>query len=125
MRSKNGRELAFPLLVTIGSMNRIRMGVLIQEQLRRMGIRVDLEQMETRTLDAKRTNHTFDAVLGAWVMGASPDGTRAAWTTAGMGNNGVNYGSYSNPTFDAAGQRARVGSGPRAREIHRRLSNDQ
>ena len=100
MRSKSGRELAFPLLVTIGLVNRIRMGVLIQEQLRRMGIRVDLEQLETRTLDTRRATHTFDATLGAWVMGASPDGIRAIWTTAGIGKDGVNYGSYSNRAFD-------------------------
>lgn len=100
-RSKNGRELAFALLVPTASMNRIRMGVLLQEQLRRMGIRVDLEQLESSTVDAKRSTHAFDAVLGAWVMGASPDGTREAWTTAGLGKDGVNYGSYSNRAFDA------------------------
>ena len=101
MRSKNGRELAFALLVPTASMNRIRMGVLLQGQLRRMGIRVDIEQLESSTVDAKRSSHAFDATLGAWAMGASPDGTREAWTTAGIGKNGVNYGSYSNSLFDA------------------------
>jgi peptide/nickel transport system substrate-binding protein len=100
MRSKNGREMAFPLLVTIGSLNRIRMGVLVQEQLRRVGIRVDLEQVESSTFDTKRATHSFDAAVGAWVLGASVDGTRAAWTSAGIGKEGVNYGSYSNPAFD-------------------------
>jgi peptide/nickel transport system substrate-binding protein len=116
MRSKNGRELAFPLLVTLGSMSRVRMGVLIQEQLRRVGIRVTLDQMEGRTLDAKRTTHTFDAVLGMWIMGASPDGTRAAWTTAGMGKDGVNYGSYSNHTFDVQLDSALASDPAHARE---------
>jgi peptide/nickel transport system substrate-binding protein len=100
MRSKNGSELAFPLLVTTSSMNRIRMGVLIQEQLRRMGVRVRLEQLESSTVDAKQSTHAFDAVLGVWIMGASPDGTRQAWTSAGLGKEGVNYGSYSNRAFD-------------------------
>ena len=34
-------------------------------------------------------------------MGSSPDGIRGAWTSSGIGKNGVNYGSYSNPRFDA------------------------
>jgi peptide/nickel transport system substrate-binding protein len=101
MRWKDGRELAFSLLVPTASLNRIRMGVLIQEQLRRMGIRVNIEQLESSTLDGKRSSHAFDAALGAWVMGASPDGTREAWSSAGMGEEGVNYGSYSNRAFDA------------------------
>ena len=116
MRSKNGRELAFPLLVTIGSMNRIRMGVLIQEQLRRMGIRVDLEQLENHALDARRASHAFDAAVGAWVMGASPDGTRAAWTTAGIGKDGVNYSSYSNRAFDSQLDSALASDPAHARE---------
>jgi peptide/nickel transport system substrate-binding protein len=116
MRSKNGRELDFTLLVPSSSINRIRMGVLIQEQLRRMGIRIDLEQLESRTFDARQSTHAFDAALGTWIMGASPDGTRAAWTTAGMGKDGVNYGSYSNPTFDAQLDSALASDSAHARE---------
>jgi peptide/nickel transport system substrate-binding protein len=100
MRSRNGRDLAFRLLVASNSLNRIRMGVLIQEQLHRMGIKVDLEQLEVQTFEDKRSSHAFDAAVGSWTMGSSPDGTRAGWTTAGMGKDGVNYGSYSNRTFD-------------------------
>lgn len=116
MRSKNGRDLAFPLLVPSFSMNRIRMGVLIQEQLRRVGVRVDLEQLETRTFYARASTHAFDAALGSWTMGASPDGTRAAWTTAGMGKDGVNYGSYSNHTFDVQLDSALASDPARARQ---------
>jgi len=101
MRWKNGRELAFSLLVPSTSLNRIRMGVLLQEQLRRNGIRVTIDQVESSTVDEKRASHAFDAALGAWVMGASPDGTREAWTSAGIGREGVNYGTYSNREFDA------------------------
>lgn len=116
MRSRNGRDLAFALLVPTSSMNRIRIGVLMQEQLRRMGIRVDLEQVTSATLDAKRAAHAFDAALGGWAMGASPDGTRAAWTSSGMGKDGINYGSYSNRAFDAQLDSALRAEPARARE---------
>ncbi|MDP9201788.1 MAG: peptide ABC transporter substrate-binding protein [Gemmatimonadota bacterium] len=101
MREKNGEKLAFTLIIPTSSMNRIRMGPLLQEQLRRMGIRVQLEQLESSTEVDREARGTFDAALGGWVMGSSPDGTRGAWSTSGIGKNGVNYGSYSNPTFDA------------------------
>jgi len=116
MRSKNGRDLAFRVLVASNSLNRIRMGVLIQEQLRRMGVRIDLEQLETRTFDVRRSTHAFDAALASWTMGSSPDGTRAGWTTAGIGEDGVNYGSYSNRTFDSQLDSALASDPSHARE---------
>jgi peptide/nickel transport system substrate-binding protein len=100
-RAKNGRDLAFSLIIPTSSMNRIRMGPLLQEQLRRMGIRVELEQLETSTEGDREAQGAFDAALSSWTMGSSPDGMRDAWTTHGIGKNGVNYSSYSNPGFDA------------------------
>jgi peptide/nickel transport system substrate-binding protein len=101
IRVKRGKELAFTVIAPSVSMNRLRMGVLIQEQLRRMGIRVQLEQLESATHTDREARGAFDTSLGAWTMGSSPDGIRGAWTTSGVGVNGVNFGSYSNPRFDA------------------------
>jgi peptide/nickel transport system substrate-binding protein len=101
LRARNGRELAFSIILPTSSMNRIRMGLLLQEQLRRMGVRVQLEQLESSTEGDREARGTFDAALGSWTMPSSPDGMRDAWTTHGIGKQGVNYGSYSNPRFDA------------------------
>ena len=101
MRAKKNRDLAFTLVVPASSLNRIRMGPLIQEQLRRMGIRVHLEQLDGATQADREVRGAFDASLDAWIMGSSPDGTKGAWTSSGIGKNGVNYGSYANSTFDA------------------------
>ncbi len=101
IRTKNGRELAFNLIVPTSSMNRMRMAVLLQAQLHSMGIGVDIEQMEGSAFMAREDSRNFDAALGNWHLGASPDGTRQAWSTAGMSKDGMNFGSYENPTFDA------------------------
>ena len=77
------------------------MGPLIQEQLRRMGFQVQLEQLERNTETDRESKGAFDAALGGWTMASSPDGIKGAWTSQGIGNHGVNYGSYSNPRFDA------------------------
>ncbi len=101
IRAKKGRELAFTLIIPTSSLTRIRMGPLLQEQLRRMGMRVQLEQLESSTEGAREAHGAFDAALGGWIMPSSPDGMRDVWGTQGIGKNGVNYGSYSNPRFDA------------------------
>jgi ABC-type transport system substrate-binding protein len=92
------------------------MGPLIQEQLRRMGIRVQLEQLEASTVGDRETRGAFDATLGSWSMPSSPDGMREAWGSSGIGKNGVNYGSYSNPRFDALLDSALAAGPARARE---------
>lgn len=101
MRAKNGRDLGFTLIIPSSSLTRIRMGPLIQEQLRRMGVQVELEQLEASTAGDREARGAFDASLGAWVMPSHQDGMRDAWGSSGIGKNGVNYGSYSNPRFDA------------------------
>ncbi|MFL5630465.1 MAG: ABC transporter substrate-binding protein, partial [Gemmatimonadaceae bacterium] len=101
IRARKGRELAFSLLVPTSSNNRVRMSVILQEQLRRMGIGVRLERLESATQAAREVKGAFDAALDGLIMGSSPDGIRGAWTSSGIGRNGVNYGGYSNPRFDA------------------------
>jgi peptide/nickel transport system substrate-binding protein len=101
IRTKNGRELLINLLVPTSSKNRKRLAVLLQEQLRSMGIRVNIEQMDNSAFMARQQARSFDAVLASWHLGASPDGTRLAWSSAGSGKEGLNYGSYKNPAFDA------------------------
>src|SRR2546423_6343320 len=99
VRARNGRRLEFSILVPTISLNRMRAGVVLQDQLRRAGIRVNLEQLDLSTETSREQTGAFDASLGQWLMGASPDGTRDAWGTGGFVPNGVNYGRYTNPAF--------------------------
>jgi peptide/nickel transport system substrate-binding protein len=115
-RTKNGRALAFNLLVPTSSMNRMRLSVLLQAQLRSMGIRVEIEQMDNSAFQARQQAHSFDAALASWHMSASPDGTRQAWSSAAVGKDGVNYGSYENPAFDTQLDSALLSDGEHARE---------
>ena len=46
-------------------------------------------------------SRAFDAVFGQWHVEASPGSVRQTWGTAGDVKGGSNYGSYSNPAFDA------------------------
>jgi peptide/nickel transport system substrate-binding protein len=101
MRANKGKPLSFSMMIPNSNRSRIRMGTLIQEQLRRMGIQVQLEVLEESTENERESKGDFDTALGAWIMGASPDGMKGAWSSQGIGSHGVNYGSYSNSRFDA------------------------
>jgi peptide/nickel transport system substrate-binding protein len=101
VRARNGRQLGFTVLIPTISINRMKMGALIQEQLRRSGVRMEIEPLDVSTEIDRVTQGSFDAALDAWVMPSSTDAVRASWTTAGIGKGGTNYSSYSSPSFDA------------------------
>jgi peptide/nickel transport system substrate-binding protein len=114
VRMRNGKELT--IIIPTISLNRQRAGVVIQEQLRRVGAKVNLEPLELSTEVSREERGAFDASLGAWSMGASPDGTWDAWSTDGFPPNGVNYGRYSNRAFDAALESALKADSAHARD---------
>jgi peptide/nickel transport system substrate-binding protein len=115
LRARGGRELSFTLLVPSISPSRIRMGVLLQEKLHQAGMRVTVERMESAAQAAKESKGDFDASLDSWTMPSSPDAIRDAWTSTGVGKNGVNYGYYINPRFDALLDSALVADPAQAR----------
>lgn len=102
IRARNGRDLAFTIIIPANSLNRQRGGVVIQDQLRRVGVKVNLESMDFSTEISREERGTFDAALAAGSFGASPDGTWDAWSSKGFVPNGSNYGHYDNPAFDAS-----------------------
>ncbi len=102
MRSRNGRPLEFTLSIPSSSKVRVRLAVLLQEQLRQAGVKVDVEQLDFPVLVEKMRKRSFDATIGAWNTQPSPGAVRGSWGTAGSrATSGNNYGSYENPVFDA------------------------
>jgi len=102
VREKGGHPLAFTLLTPTSSKNRIRTAVLLQEQLKAAGVKVEIEQMEFNAFMQREVGHDFDAVMGGWHLDPSPGGVRQQWGTAGaQGEDGSNYARYESPTFDA------------------------
>jgi len=98
IRERNGRPLAFDLLVPNSSQTRQRYAVLLQEQLRAVGVRVTPRLLEVNALVAQLEAHTFDAYLGSWQSSPGLVGMRQTWGSTGGGN----VGRYASPAFDAA-----------------------
>jgi peptide/nickel transport system substrate-binding protein len=102
VRKRGGRELAFDVVVSASSRPRLRMAVLIQEQLRKIGVRMRISSMEGNTLRSRFDSRDFDAILWDWQFGATPNQVREMWGSAAARNkHGLNSGGYENTRFDA------------------------
>ena len=101
VRAKNGVPLRFSLLVPVSSRPRVAYSVLIQEQLRRVGAQLDLDQVQANVSGERESKRNFDAVLHAQFTDPSPSGYKQQWGSAGVPPNGQNWLSYRNPVFDA------------------------
>jgi peptide/nickel transport system substrate-binding protein len=100
IRSRDGKPLQIRVLVPVSSQSRMRMSVLIQEQLRAAGVDVILEQMDFAAFSARQAARDFEAALASWTLGSSPEAVRATWTSRAADEAGLNYGGYRNPAFD-------------------------
>jgi peptide/nickel transport system substrate-binding protein len=103
IRRRDGRRLAFTALVPGSSRNRERMAVLLQEQLRQVGVAMDIERAENRTFTQKREAGQFDVVFGGWLTVPSPRTLVGTWMSATKPGQGTrNDGRWENAEFDAA-----------------------
>jgi len=118
-RRKGNRPLALSLVVPTSSKTRLRYAQLIQDQLARIGVAVSIEAIEFGAFKQRIQTHDFDATISVWVLDPSPSGLRQSWETAGE-TGGVNWGSYSNPVFDAAVDSALAALDPARRRFYLR-----
>jgi len=101
VRDKNGVPLEFTLTVPGPSKARNTMATAIQEQLRQIGVKVNIEPLDFAAFINKENTRSFDAVFGGWHVEPSPGGIRQTWGSAGAAKGGTNYGAYRNQSFDA------------------------
>jgi peptide/nickel transport system substrate-binding protein len=103
VRERDGRPLAFKILVPSTSETRKRFALLLQQQLAPAGVRADIDIMEGQAVGERMVQGRFDATLNAWQLtDGSPSGLRNTWSTRGPDGRGKqNYGYYANAAFDA------------------------
>jgi peptide/nickel transport system substrate-binding protein len=100
MRRQGGRPLALAIAVPTSSKIRMRYAVLVQEQLRRLGVAVTVDASEFAAFRQRLAAHQFDAFLSTWLLDPSPGAIKETWTTPAIAT-GLNYSGYASPTFDA------------------------
>ncbi len=120
LRHRAGRTLQFSLMVPATSTTRKRVAVLLQSQLKAIGIQAEIDAVEAQVFGARLAKGDFDAAINAWRTDPSPATIRQVWRTVRGKDVEANYGRYSNLTFDAAIDSAAVMFDPaRRRTLYR------
>lgn len=100
VRTKAGRRLAFDLLVPSTSTLRQRVAVIVQDQLKRAGVAMQIVQLDFNTLISRSEAGRYDASFLSWQQDPTPRSIQQTWTSQGIGVGGSNYQRYSSTVFD-------------------------
>jgi peptide/nickel transport system substrate-binding protein len=109
--AKDGKRLSFGLATTAGNKVRETVAQAIAQQLREIGIEVEVRFIETPVFfgDVLK-NRRFETAMYAWVAGTDPD-NMTLWhskkiPSQGNGYEGQNYPGWRNPEVDALTEQA-------------------
>ncbi len=94
---RNGVALALDLLVQSGNRVHLDAATLIQAQLARIGVGLDIRPVEFQTWVARVKAHEFEVAIGGWAIPSSLD-MSFAFHSREIGN--YNFGAYSNADLD-------------------------
>lgn len=106
---KGGRPLSLALAIPSSSGTRRHMGLLAQEQWRRVGIQVELSIMDFPLFIQRRHAGDFDMDISAVTQDPSPSGLVQSWSCAGV--SGSNVAGYCDARVDSLIERARFAPG--------------
>ena len=102
IRVRNGKQLAFTIMVPSSSKDREKLAVLMQDQFKRVGAKVSVLSVEPNVFERQQYAHSFDAAIEAWLADPSPGGIRESWGSDAAHTEGSkNYGDYANALFDS------------------------
>ena len=101
VRAKNGRRLEFGITTPVSSAARRQYSVLMQEAFKRVGAVARIDESDNAGVMAKNADRSFDSIIELYATDPSPSGFKQSWSTSGLGKDGSNFASYSNPTVDA------------------------
>ncbi len=100
-RSRSGQALRMELLVPSSSRERVAAAVLLQEQLRQIGLDVEIDEIEMNESIQRLVDGKFDATLLDLNWEPSRASARQVWSSVSVTPRGANFGHYVNHGFDA------------------------
>ncbi|MDP6933332.1 MAG: ABC transporter substrate-binding protein, partial [Myxococcota bacterium] len=98
IRDKDGIPLSFTLMTNSGNPRRAKASVIIQANLKAVGIDMQIEMIETNTFFERTRKKDFHAALSGWSAGLFIDPTNI-WHSGSEYE--FNFVSYDNPEVDA------------------------
>ena len=97
---KAGRTFTFTLMTNQGNKTRELCAQIIQQQLKKVGIAVDLRVIEWRSFIEQFVKpRKFEAIIIGWALGPEPD-CFSMWHSSQQGPDQYNFVGYSNPEVD-------------------------
>lgn len=102
---RDGQPLTLTLSLPNTSAIRRQLALLTQEQLRQLGIKLELQQLEFPLWLERRSSGRFDIDFSATSQDPSPSGITQGWSCAG----GTNVAKYCNPHTDSLLNQAVLG----------------
>jgi peptide/nickel transport system substrate-binding protein len=94
---KDGRPLVLTLTLPSSSSFRAQLAQIAQEQLRQVGVRLELEALENQFWNERRTAGRFDIDFSATGQDPSPTSLSQGWSCGG----GTNVAHYCDPRVDS------------------------
>ena len=99
VRSRGGRPLRFTLLVPTTSRTRQQAAVLLQDQLKRIGVTMEITPLEYAVFEERGNRGAFDALFLSRTLDPSPANLVQFWGSSAIGHG--NLGGYASPAFDS------------------------
>lgn len=100
---KDGKSFEFTVLVNQGNREREKAAIILQQQFRKIGIKLNIRIMEwsamLKILNASKDPKDFDAVIIGWSLGIDPD-DYSIWHSSQYPR-GLNFIKYENPKVDS------------------------
>ncbi|HEY6010507.1 MAG TPA: peptide-binding protein [Nitrospirota bacterium] len=99
IREKNGRTFRFTIMTNQGNNERIHTAEIIQQNLKAVGIEVNIRVMEWQAFLEQIDKRSFDAMLLGWSMGRDPD-LYDIWHSSKTKKGEYNFIGYKNAEVD-------------------------
>lgn len=98
IRDRDGQPLRVRITATTSPLQH-QFGVLIADAWRRIGVDVELEELDPATHAARAEQGAFDALVSSWLHDLEPyAAVRQRWTAGGL--DGANVSAYVNPEYE-------------------------
>ena len=107
LRSSHGAPLRFTLLVPTSSQVRQQAAVIVQDELRRLGVDMRIQPLEFTVMERRTQTGDFDAALISRTIDPSP-ASLLQWWSPGAGGNIGRYADTAFGSLSAAAMRART-----------------
>lgn len=125
---RDGQRFSLELATNSSSRTWRDAATMIQEQLRQVGVEVQIRPIEFHTLISRMEQHDYDAAIGSFSIDTSLD-LKYAFHTESI-DDGYNFGGYSNARVDELIDEVKrqvdpLDAGPMLDEIQQILHDDQ